>query len=261
MARAEATAVKLLQEVEYNMAIPETPYFLSQEAFADIERKIKESSDASADLKQGLASIPSLSGKVADEKNLINYLTKGISPKQAESMLVNDIVKNENSVKKVLNSLNVKKIPQNVFDGLVSMQNQLNDISYAFIAGQKIDLTPLYKKGEWDRAASLIAADERDRPRRIREAALIVGNDYGPTVPDQMIINQGLNNTNELITKQKLNIQTGEPATSQQILAAATNYLKQTGKTLPKQVFPLRTIIKDSEFEQLSSRATGPWPY
>jgi len=236
-------------------------YYLSEETFSEVEKKIAESTKATADLKLGVAEIPSFTGKAADEKTIINYLTNGISSEQANTMLANDIVKNEIAVKKSLSSLGLTKVPQNVFDGLVSMQNQLADISYAFVGGSKVDLTPFYKNGDWDKAASFMAADERDRPRRIREAAIIAGNDYGPDVVEESIIRQGLDNANELIAKEKLNQQTGEPATTQQIYAVSTNYLKETGRVVPRQSFPASVIADNKDLEELVKQSAGPWPY
>jgi len=241
--------------------IGEGSTFLSAETFAKVEKKIAEATKASANLMKAVSEIPSLTGKAADENNLINYLTNGISPQQADNMLASDIVKNETSVKNTLSSLGVSKIPQNVFDGLVSMQNQLGDISYAFIGGSKVDLTTFYKNGDWDKAASFMAADERDRPRRIREAAMIVGNDYGPNIDETSIVRQGLDNANELVAKEKLNQQTGEAASTQQIYAVSTNYLSETGRPVPRQSFPSSVIANDREVEELVKQSAGPWPY
>ena len=179
----------------------------------------------------------------------------------ANAMLATDIVRDETAVRKTMTSAGVTKIPQNVFDGLVSMQNQLGDVTYAYIGGEKIDLTAFYKVGDWDGAASLIAADERDRPRRQREAAMIVGNDYGPEVDETVLIDRGLADTTELIAKGKLNVQTGDPATNQQLLAASTNYFGQTGKILPVQDFALGSLASDNELETLVKQSVGPWPY
>ena len=141
------------------------------------------------------------------------------------------------------------------------MQNQLGDVTYAYIGGEKIDLTAFYKVGDWDGAASLIAADERDRTRRQREAAMIVANAYGPDVDESFLINRGLADTTELLAKGKLNAQTGDPATNQQLLAASTNYFNQTGKTLPAQGFVLGSIASENELETIVKQSVGPWPY
>jgi len=235
--------------------------FLSAATFEEFDKKLGEAAAATAALSKGVADIPGLTGTTVTEKNLINNLTNGISPAQANNMLAKDIVSNEASVKKTLASTGVTKIPQNVFDGLVSFQNQVGDISYAYIGGSKIDLTGLYQNGEWDKAASFIAADERDRPRRIREALMIVSNDYGPDVDEVSIIRQGLDNANELIAKSKLNEQTGDPATDQQVLAAATNYIKETGKTVPNQSFAISLAADNNELQELVNQTAGPWPY
>lgn len=238
-----------------------TETFLSEKDFADFEKKVTEAANASLTVKKAVGDIPGLTGKTASEKSVIETLTNGISPEKANAMLATDIVRDETAVRKTLMSCGVTKIPQNVFDGLVSMQNQLGDISYAYIAGEKIDLTSSYKAGDWDGAASLIAADERDRARRIREAAMIVSNEYGPDVDETVVIDRGLADTNELIAKGKLNAQTGDPATDQQVLATSTNYVNQTGETLPIQGFVLGSFASNNELENLVKQSVGPWPY
>jgi hypothetical protein len=90
---------------------------------------------------------------------------------------------------------------------------------------------------------------------------MIVGNDYGPDVDEASLVRQGLDNANELIAKGKLNEQTGDPATDQQVLATAANYFKQTGKTLPKQSFAISYAATNNELEKLVQQNVGPWPY
>ena len=242
------------------LKIPDSGFF-SAATFEEYEKKIAQATAATATLAKGVADVPNLTGKTATENNLIDTLTNGISPEKADEMLVSDITKNEEAVKKTLSSSGVSKIPPNVFDGLVSFQNEVNDISYAYIANEKIDLTGLYKNGEWDRAASFIAADERNRTRRIKEAAIIVSNSYGPEVIDNVLIQQGLTKANGLIAKGKVNQQTGDPATDQQVLAAATNYLNQTGKSVPTLSYPVRVLASDNKLEELVKQTAGPWPY
>lgn len=233
------------------------------------DKKLSEANDAIKSLGKAIADIPGLDGTASIEKDLIDTLTNGISLEKANDLLANDVVENEAAVKKTLSAAGVTKIPQNVFDGLISLQNELGDISYAYVGKEKIDLTGLYKNSEWDRAASFIAADERNRTRRIKEATIMVSNDYGTPVDESVLVQQGLTNTNGLILKGKLNQQTGEPATDQQVLAATTNYFSQTGKTLPKQSFAISSVaIKSatnneitSELEKLVQQSAGPWPY
>jgi hypothetical protein len=142
------------------LKIPDS-LFISEKVFEEYEKKIAQATAATASLNKGVGDIPGLTGTTATENSLIETLTKGISPEKADVMLASDIVKNEEAVKKTLSSSGVSTIPPNVFDGLVSFQNEVGDISYAYIANEKIDLTGLYKTGEWDRAASFIAADEQ----------------------------------------------------------------------------------------------------
>lgn len=235
--------------------------FLSEKDFADFEKKVTDAANAILTKNKAVGDVPGLTGKAASDKSIIETLTNGISPEKANAMLATDIVRDETAVRKTLTSAGVSKVPQNVFDGLVSMQNQLGDITYAYIGGEKIDLTSSYKAGDWDGAASLIAADERDRPRRIKEAAIIVSNDYGPDADENVLIDRGLADTNEMIAKGKLNAQTGDPATDQQVLAASTNYLNQTGKSVPGKGFVLSGIANSNELETLVKQSVGPWPY
>lgn len=192
-----------------------------------------------------------------------NIFTNGVNADKANQLLANDISRNENEVKNTLKG--VDKVPQNVFDALVSLQNQVGDVSYAYVKGEKIDLTNLYRNGEWDRAASFIAADERDRPRRIREANLIVNNSYGALSKESDIISAGLDKTDELISKGKLNAQTGKPATSLQVQAASNSYFEQTGKLMPSLSSGAKiTVIDNLSTDRLANlikRQAGPWPY
>lgn len=194
--------------------------------------------------------------------DVVNTLSSGISASKAASLFAQDIANNEKDVKRVLSNAGIGKIPQNVFDGLVSFQNQVGDITYAYVNGQKVDLTGMYAAGEWDRVASFIAADERDRPRRIVEATIISANDYGPQVNLDHIVNKGTDDAAEAIAKNRLNEQTGDPATAQQVVAAATSYWNKTGKQLPNQNFGLTSLITDSDLsDSVKRKPIGPWPY
>ena len=207
--------------------------------------------------------LPASSANTSGNYNQASIFTKGVNASTANQLLANDITKNENEVKNTLRG--VDKVPQNVFDALVSMQNQVGDVSYAYVKGEKIDLTGLYKNGEWDRAASFIAADERDRPRRIREANLIVNNSYGTLSKESDIVAAGLEKTDELIAKGKLNAQTGKPATSLQVQAASNSYFEQTGKLMSSLSSGAKiTVIDNLSSDKLASlvkRQAGPWPY
>ena len=202
-------------------------------------------------------------GSSADISKMLN---QGISPDNAQQMLYNDIARNQRDVKDMLSSSGVKNVPQNVFDGLVSYQNQTGDASMAFVKGQKVDLTPLYKAGAWDQAASFIAADERDRNRRILEASIIANNNYGPEVNEQQVIDKGIAKTNEMIAKGKLNQQTASAATDQQIIANATNYFNQTGNPIQGSTYELNSVINknttDGNLANIARKGfIGPWPY
>jgi GH24 family phage-related lysozyme (muramidase) len=207
--------------------------------------------------------------KVLDTINSLssnaNLFTNGITANKANELFANDLKSNENNLKKLLSGSGVSNIPQNVFDGLMSFQNQTGDASYAYIKGEKIDLTGMYKNKEWDRAAGFIAADERDRPRRIQEAAMITNNDYGKIASEEQIVNAGLKKAAEALRKGQLNKQTGNATTPQQAFALGSSYLSQTGKTLPGLSFATNSIIKANaltgEITQVIKKQQGPWPY
>jgi hypothetical protein len=203
------------------------------------------------------------SGSSADISKMLN---QGISPDKAQDMLYNDLARNQRDVKNMLSSSGVTAVPQNVFDGLVSYQNQTGDASMAFVKGQKVDLTSLYKAGAWDQAASFIAADERDRNRRILEASIIANNNYGPEVNEQQVIAKGMAKTNEMIAKGKLNQQTASGATDQQKLAAATNYFNQTGNPVIGSTYEFNNQVSnnttDGNLANIAKQGfNGPWPY
>ena len=147
----------------------------------------------------------------------------------------------------------------------MSFQNQTGDASYAYVKGEKIDLTSMYANGEWDRAASFIAADERDRPRRIQEAAIIANNNYGKIVSDEQIIAAGLQKASEAVSKGTLNKQTGNAVTPQQVFAAGNSFFTQTGTTLPGLSFATNAVIKANsltgDISQVLKKQQGPWPY
>jgi hypothetical protein len=212
-------------------------------------------------LKNDFASMPIVGRN--EPNNQDNIFTNGVSADRANQLLANDITQAEKEVKNTLKG--VDKVPQNVFDALVSMQNQVGDVSYAYVKGEKIDLTGLYRNGEWDRAASFIAADERDRPRRIREANLIINNNYGKSSSQEDIVTSGLNKTDELIAKGKLNAQTGKPASSLQVQAASNSYFEQTGKLMPSLSSGAKINVIDNlgtgSLAKFVKRQAGPWPY
>lgn len=202
-------------------------------------------------------------GQNSIPNNVSSVLSQGVDTDRANQMLHTDITKSERAVKQML--AGVDKVPQSTFDSLVSFHNQTGDASYAFVNGEKIDLTQMYKNGEWNRAASFIAADERDRTRRIREAGIMSSNNYGNPAKDRTIVDQGLMKTNELIGKGKLNQQSGNPASWQQTLAAGASYFKQQGMMMPSLNLASQLDILDNSKNKTALTAlkkqSGPWPY
>ena len=211
--------------------------------------------------QQGTKVLDTLSSQTTNPE----IFTKGITADKANQLFASDLKKNETSLKKLLAGAGVTNIPQNAFDGLISYQNQTGDASYAYVKGEKIDLTTMYANGEWERAASFIAADERDRPRRIQEAAMMANNDYGKVSSESEIINRGLSQSSELLHKGQLNKQTGNAVTPQQAFALGSSYLAQTGNTLPGLSFATNSIIKANsitgDITQVLKKQQGPWPY
>lgn len=227
------------------------------------QQYVKDNNDTNKILSEPI--IPKSTDSTMKKIQEQRILSSGITPEQADQYFVNDIRDAENRVKQVLKTAGVTKIPQGVFDGLVSMQNQLGNITYAYIKGEKIDLTVFYKEGNWTRAASFIAADERDRKRRIKEAAMILKNNYGPTVNEDVIVSNGLSDAKHLAAKNLLNKQTGEPATDQQLMALATSYYATTGESLPglsttKKLAAAQNATEETIFNKNKKQA-GPWPY
>jgi GH24 family phage-related lysozyme (muramidase) len=255
---------KALKDFQSAVQAAENAYNLENMAQGQIaavtgaDKNLPKLSSADKVLASNLTS--SLSNSVKSGE-LLETLTKGISADKASKLLNTDLAINESAVKNSLSSLGVQKIPQNVFDGLVSFQNQTGDINYAYVNGEKIDLTQLYRSGEWDRAAGFIAADERDRPRRIAEATLMTTNSYGNPRSEDDLVQQGLNRANELIAKGKLNQQTGAPATAQQALAASSSYFDQIGKVLPNTKFVFNNIVTSNSLFNKLNKQPGPWPY
>jgi hypothetical protein len=260
---------------DLNLPAGTNPVTLSANIFKDFEAKLKDAEKTAAD---GLNSVTNklssnnsvVAGGVSvgtgSAADMARILSQGISPEKAQDMLYDDLAVNQRSVKNMLTSAGVKDIPQNVFDGLVSLQNQTGDAGTAFIKGQKVDLIPLYKAGAWDQAASFIAADERDRNRRILEASIIANNNYGPEVNEQQVVDKGMARVNELIAKGRLNQQTASGATNQQTLAAATNYFNETGNPILGSTFEFNNQVSQNTTNgNLANIAkqgfNGPWPY
>jgi GH24 family phage-related lysozyme (muramidase) len=157
----------------------------------------------------------------------------GITKERSEQLLAQDISKSEAAVRSTLTNAGVQNVPPKVFDGLVSMHNQLGNVNYAFCGGAKISLTSMYQEGNWDRAASFIAADERDRPRRQAEANIMVNGDYGSPANSDQVIARGLAKTQSLYINNRLNEQTGNTTNYAQQQAAASSWYKMTGTSLP----------------------------
>lgn len=243
-----------------------TQYNLSANAISNFQRSLDQAEKLAAQTQPtGKISSNTQPAVGRTEDQVQKIMATGITPELAEEMFAKDISRNEREVKEVLAAAGVKKIPQGAFDGLVSMQNQLGNITYAFIKGEKIDLTGLYRQGDWKRVASFIAADERDRPRRVRDAAMIANADYGPTPDLAAVIKKGFDNAKERLAKGQLNKQTGNPPTGQQTVALANNYFATNKTALPDASTALKLASAKNYAEEYITkrykRQIGPWPY
>jgi hypothetical protein len=259
-AQAEAKGLAVLNSL--------TSPFVSGGNVSSIDRAINSLNDPNA--KPYTGDDPIIKARLArangnDKFKNPEIFTNGVTADKANQLFANDLTKNESGVKTMLSGAGVSKLPQNAFDSLVSYQNQIGNASYAYVKGEKIDLTSMYKNGEWDRAAGFIAADERDRPRRIQEAAIMANNSYGKIATEEQVINQGLSRSSELIRKDQLNKQSGNSVTPQQAFALGSSYLAQTGSTLPGLSFPTNSVIKANsltgDITQVLKKQRGPWPY
>lgn len=253
----------------FQLPIPEnlnSSFYLKAQDFLKFQSTINEADKLAAQTQPTTTNRPGTAAAVGRTQEQVQaIMANGVTPAMAEEMFANDISRNEKEVKAVLATAGVKKIPQGAFDGLVSMQNQLGNISYVYVAGEKIDLTTLYRAGDWQRVASFIAADERDRPRRIREAAMIARNDYGPTVNANAIIKKGFDDAAERLAKDRLNEQTASPASGQQTVALASSYFATNQTSLPNASTPLKLAAAKNFAEEYIAkrykRQIGPWPY
>jgi len=243
-----------------------------KEKFAGYNKALEQIDNAKASMAPNSTSFKDMISKIAKTFNgpdstqktndAIQTLTGGVSVAKANEMLAKDVNDSEKSIKAVMKTAGVTTIPQNVFDGLVSYHNQVGDISYAFVKGEKIDLLSLYQQKDWERVASFIILDERDRPRRIREAAMIATNSYGPAVNVNAIIAKGFSKMDEDIAKGILNKQTGADATDQQLVAAANSYWNHTNSALPSVPVEFNSAVVNNNIAEAVKRQTvGPWPY
>jgi len=257
-------AVSITEEIynKYKKIIDE-----SEKAGVKIDQAQAQLTPNSISLKAAITAISNIfNGKIFKNNPITNDIVKtlsnGISRAKANELFAQDISRSEQSIKQLMKSLGLKKMPQNVFDGLVSFHNQVGNISYAYVNGEKIDLTSLYATQQWDRAASFIALDERDRERRLKEASIMAFNSYGPAVNIDTVVNQGLEKLQELINKELLNEQTGEPADAQQLLAASNVYYDEVGEFLPGVAFEFQARVVNEELAKaVQEKQVGPWPY
>ena len=246
----EAPAV----EPENPVPEPDTDIYIDEvQSMVDAETAAETTDSIPADVgSTNIAGMPGLAGALT----AASIKAKGILPTQADSILRNELAKSESAVKGLMSG--VEKIPKSTFDGLVSFHNQTGDASYAFVNGEKIDMRPLIQNKEWDRVASLMAADERDRSRRIREAGIMVSGNYGAVPSESDIVTNGFKKTNELLMKGKLNQQTGSPATPQQLISAASSYFKTTGNMLPTISFPSKLNVVGTSSRTLQDFIKNP---
>lgn len=248
------TEAPVVEEPVNPVPEPDTDIYIDEaQALVDAETAAEATDPVTTDVGDtNIAGMPGLAGKLT----AASIKAKGILPTQADSILRNELAKSESAVKGLMTG--VEKIPKSTFDGLVSFHNQTGDASYAFVNGEKIDMRPLIQNKEWDRVASLMAADERDRSRRIREAGIMVSGNYGAVPSESDIVANGFKKTNELLMKGKLNQQTGSPASPQQLISAASSYFKTTGNMLPTISFPSKLNVVGTSSRTLQDFIKNP---
>ena len=107
-------------------------------------------------------------------------MDRGITEEEAYELFRLDVKVAEKAVNRALKG--APCVTQNQFDGLVSMAYNTGNVNYAIVNGQKYDLTSLYKSGDWDRVAQLIASDNRKNgspDRRLNESKILARGEYG----------------------------------------------------------------------------------
>ena len=180
--------------------------------------------------------------------------TNGVSPELANTLLMKQLKKDEDAVKKLLKSAGLETVPIAVFDALVSFQHDVGDASYIYYEGRKLSLLPWLKKRRWDRVADYLAADERDRANRAREAAIIYGLDYGTPVTEEQIIKRGFEKEIERANKDP-----NYPEEKKQALSRA--YFKHYGYPLKNLSSTDLSNLEDTTVEDKAKRRSGPWVY
>jgi len=161
-----------------------------------------------------------------------NNITHGFSQEKFEQDFNLSMNQAQTKVKSGLSKLGIKEVPQKVFDGFTSMTHQVGDFTTAFVNNRKVDLTDVYKEGDWDRAASFIAQDSRDPVRRQAEANMMVNADYGNPRTSDEVVADGLAKTKELADKGRLNEQTNRPPSPAQLAALKNTFIKISGGQL-----------------------------
>lgn len=180
--------------------------------------------------------------------------TNGVSPELANELFLKEIKKSEDAVKELLKSAGLTTVPIEVFDALVSFQHQVGDASYIYYEGRKLSMLPWLKKRRWDRVADYLAADERDRQRRAKEAAIIYYLDYGTNSSEKQVIDKGFRRA---IAKAKK-----DPNYPPEKKAALTRAYYNHYGYLPQGLTGTEKNQLDdtSSTDQLVKKA-GPWPY
>jgi hypothetical protein len=158
-----------------------------------------------------------------------NNITRGFSQEKFEQDFNLSMNQAQTKVKSGLSKLGIKEVPQKVFDGFTSMAHQVGDFTTAFVNNKKVDLTDVYKEGDWDRAASFIAQDSRDPSRRQAEANMIVNADYGNPRTSDEVVADGMAKTKELADKGRLNEQTNRPPSPAQLAALKNAFIIISG--------------------------------
>jgi len=180
--------------------------------------------------------------------------SNGISPELANTLLLKDIKKAEDAVKDLLRSAGLDTVPIEVFDALTSFQYFVGDASYIYYEGRKLSMLPWGRKRRWDRVADYIAADERDRQQRAKEAAIIYHLDYSTVSNEQQNIDRGFAKAIERSNKNP-----DYPEEKKAALYRA--YYNHYGVPLVGSDRDQKLLLEDDKNEKKLKVRSGPWPY
>lgn len=178
----------------------------------------------------------------------------GVSPALANELLMQDIKKAEDAVKNLLRSAGLETVPIEVFDALTSFQYHIGDASYIYYDGRKLSMLPWLRKRRWDRVADYLAADERDRAKRIKEASIIYHLDYMTTTTEEQRIAKGFEKSIEEANKDP-----NYPPEKRAALERA--YFNYYGYPIEGSTSAEKSKLEDDSGQKKLKARSGPWTY